>query len=136
MQQQSGPTDIQRRTERRQVAELNKLSAIEAQKTAAAGRRTRGRASLISGSERGITSPNEQAQFTAANVANRPIAEEKAQRLAAESASLIASQEYAASAPERDAAAKRKKDFKTRDNIRDVMNPGLAGTANVLGVKF
>ena len=52
--QKKGPSDIQVRTEQRQQAELSKLSAQEAQRTRAAGRRTRGRASLISGSERGM----------------------------------------------------------------------------------
>ena len=49
-----GQTPGQARTERRKEEEFQKLQSIEAQKTRAAGRRTRGRASLISGSEAGI----------------------------------------------------------------------------------
>ena len=67
MQSKSGPTDIQKRTEARQLSELEKLKGIEAKKTAAASRRTRGRASLVSGSERGVTSEEEQRQFAATN---------------------------------------------------------------------
>jgi len=40
--------------ERRQLSEIEKLESIEARQKLAAQRRTRGRASLISGSERGI----------------------------------------------------------------------------------
>jgi len=132
-QSKSGPTDIQRRTERRQLEEITKLEGIEAKKTAAAGRRTRGRASLISGSERGIV---EGSNFAELNRLNRPIAEAKAKRVEAERSSLLSQKEYEAAAPERSAAAKRKKDFQTRDKARDVLNPGLAGTASFLGVKF
>ena len=49
-----GQTPEQARTEKRKEEEFQKLQSIEAQKTRAAGRRTRGRASLISGSEAGI----------------------------------------------------------------------------------
>lgn len=90
MQSKSGPTDIQRRTETRQLAELSKLQAIEAQKTAAAGRRTRGRASLISGSERGMTSPAESAAFTAANVETSNILGVRADTAAKRAAELEA----------------------------------------------
>lgn len=132
-QSKSGPTDIQRRTERRQQAELTKLQGIETKKTAAAARRTRGRASLISGSERGIV---EGDNFQELNRLNRPIAEAKASRLERERTSLLQEQEWAASAPERAESAKRKKEFETRDKARDILNPGLAGTAKFLGVKF
>lgn len=50
-----GPTDAQRRAEVRQEEEYQKLSRIENQRIAAAGRKGRGRASLISGSEQGVT---------------------------------------------------------------------------------
>ncbi len=49
-----GSTPEQQAAEKRKTEELAKLKGIEEQKTRAAGRRTRGRASLISGSEGGI----------------------------------------------------------------------------------
>ncbi|MCK5236095.1 MAG: hypothetical protein KAR06_03835 [Deltaproteobacteria bacterium] len=54
MKKGSRQTEAQKTLEQRQVAELKKLESIEAGKKIAAGRRTRGRASLIAGSERGI----------------------------------------------------------------------------------
>ena len=54
MKKPSGQTPAQQKLEQRQLAELERLESIETGKKLAAGRRTRGRASLISGSERGI----------------------------------------------------------------------------------
>jgi len=62
-----GQTPAQARTERRQEEEYQKLKGIEEQKTRAAGRRTRGRASLISGSEAGIG----DAGFAGLNIATK-----------------------------------------------------------------
>jgi len=50
----STETEAQRQAAARQEEELAKLKGIEAKKVAAAQRRTRGRASLISGAETGV----------------------------------------------------------------------------------
>jgi len=62
-----GQTAFQARTERRQEEEYQKLKTIEEQKTRAAGRRTRGRASLISGSEAGVG----DSDFLSLNIATK-----------------------------------------------------------------
>ena len=68
MGRKSKPSAGQVRTEQRQEEEYQKLTRIEEQKTRAAGRRTRGRASLISGSVGGIGSNDD---FSLLNVATK-----------------------------------------------------------------
>ena len=50
----SGPTDAQKRAEARREEEIAELGRQEDKRKAAAMRKRRGRASLISGSEQGI----------------------------------------------------------------------------------
>ena len=54
MASDSGPTDAQKRAEVRKEEELTLLRAQEKQRIQAAGRKKRGRASLISGSATGL----------------------------------------------------------------------------------
>lgn len=77
-----GQTPAQRTLEQRQLSELEKLEGQEAQRKLATARRTRGRASLISGSERGIV---EGSQFEAKNIATKErLGVEAAEQAAAE----------------------------------------------------
>ena len=50
-----GPTAAQLQAEQAQASELTKLKGQEDQRTAAAARKKRGRASLISGAETGLS---------------------------------------------------------------------------------
>ena len=128
MGSKSGPTDAQIRADVRKEAELKTLGAQEQKRIQAAGRQKRGRSSLISGNQRGIV---ENDNFRELNAANQPIADEKKRRLGAKKSSLLAAQNARIGA----AAAGRKKDFETRDTIRDVFNPGQA-VGRTLGIKW
>ena len=83
MKKPGGQTPAQQKLEQRQLAEVERLESIETGKKIAAGRRTRGRASLISGSERGVGG---DPAFTAKNVATK-------ERLGVEAAAQAAEQE-------------------------------------------
>ncbi len=65
-----GQTPAQQSLEQRQLRELEKLEGQEAQRKLATARRVRGRASLISGSERGFVEGN-GAAFAAKNLATK-----------------------------------------------------------------
>lgn len=82
MKKPGGQTPAQQKLEQRQLAEVERLEGIETGKKLAAGRRTRGRASLISGSERGVG----DAGFAAKNIATK-------ERLGVEAAAQAAEQE-------------------------------------------
>ena len=56
----SGPTDAQKRADVRKEEELTLLRAQEQQRIKAAGRKRRGRASLISGSATGLPNVQEE----------------------------------------------------------------------------
>lgn len=113
--QKKGPSDIQVRTEQRQQAELIKLQGIESQKRNAAGRRTRGRASLISGSERGIGGDKD---FLAKNAVTREKLGVKATE-DARASSLAASEQH-----ESMLDAQRAK--KAKQGLLDVVGGGSA----------
>lgn len=83
-----GQTPEQARTEKRKEEEFQKLKGIEEQKTRAAGRRTRGRASLISGSEGGIGGASDFAALNLGTKTRLGVEAEAEKKRLAESARL------------------------------------------------